>query len=70
MSDDEDDIEFVGSSISSTTASSNEIFDIVGHFAQPEPRSGLPKTPIVCKPSEDAIERALKIANLNPQRTV
>ncbi|KAF2288662.1 hypothetical protein GH714_010078 [Hevea brasiliensis] len=27
-------------------------------------------TPIVCKPSEIAIERALEIANLNPQRTL
>lgn len=70
ISDDEDDIEFVGSSISSTTASSNEIFDIVGHFSQPEPRSVLPKTPIICKPSEDAIERALKIAKISPQRTL
>ncbi|KAF7143477.1 hypothetical protein RHSIM_Rhsim05G0194000 [Rhododendron simsii] len=70
VSDDEDDIEFVGSSISSTTASSNEIFDIVGHFSQPEPRSVLPKTPIVCKPSEVAIERALEIANISPQRTL
>ncbi|MCH94003.1 haloacid dehalogenase-like hydrolase, partial [Trifolium medium] len=29
----------------------------------------LPKTPIICKPSEFAIELALKIANINPQRT-
>ncbi|KAI8556650.1 hypothetical protein RHMOL_Rhmol05G0270500 [Rhododendron molle] len=70
ISDDEDDIKFVGSSVSSTIASSNEIFDIVGHFSQPEPRSVLPKTPIVCKPSEDAIERALKIADISPQRTL
>ncbi|XP_058215179.1 uncharacterized protein LOC131326413 [Rhododendron vialii] len=69
-SDDEDDIEFVGSSISSTTASSNKIFDIVGHFSQPEPRSALPKTPIVCKPSEKAIELALENANISPQRTL
>jgi hypothetical protein len=30
----------------------------------------LPKTPIICKPSEFAIELALKIANINPQKTV
>ncbi|PNX91026.1 haloacid dehalogenase-like hydrolase, partial [Trifolium pratense] len=30
----------------------------------------LPKTPIICKPSEFAIELALKIANINPQRTL
>ena len=70
ISDDEDDFEFVGSTLSSTTTNSNEIFDIIGHFSQPNPGSKLPKTPIVCKPSEDAIERALKIANINAQRTV
>lgn len=70
VSDDEDDIEFVGLSSTTTTTSSSQIFDIIGHFATPNPTSKLPKTPIVCKPSEDAIERALKIANINPQRTV
>ncbi|XP_016445773.1 suppressor of disruption of TFIIS [Nicotiana tabacum] len=71
-SDDEDDIEFLGSATSSNTAANNgtEIFDIIGHFAQPKPGSVLPKTPIVCKPSEIAIERALKIANINPHRTL
>lgn len=72
-SDDEDDIEFLGSATSSNTAANNgstEIFDIIAHFAQPKPGSLLPKTPIVCKPSEIAIERALKIANINPHRTL
>nr|GEZ36258.1 suppressor of disruption of TFIIS-like [Tanacetum cinerariifolium] len=32
--------------------------------------SELPKTPIVCKPSQDAIEKALNIANINPQSTL
>ncbi|XP_052174530.1 uncharacterized protein LOC127789634 [Diospyros lotus] len=71
ISDDEDDIEFLGSTLASTTPTSRtEIFDIIGHFSQPNPGSGLPKTPILCKPSEDAIERALRIANINPQRTL
>uniref|UniRef100_A0A5B6Z5K3 Pyridoxal phosphatase n=1 Tax=Davidia involucrata TaxID=16924 RepID=A0A5B6Z5K3_DAVIN len=71
VSDDEDDIEFVGSTLTSTTAtSSTEIFDIIGHFSQPNSGSGLPKTPIICKPSEDAIEQALKIANINPQKAL
>lgn len=71
-SDDEDDIEFVGSAIASNTAATNgsDIFDIIGHFSQPKAGSVLPKTPIVCKPSEVAIERALKIANINPHRTL
>ena len=68
-SDDEDDIEFVGSKISSNTKK-NEIFDIIGHFANQNDATTLPKTPIICKPSEYAIEQALKIANLNPNRTV
>lgn len=68
-SDDEDDIEFVGSKNSSNTKK-NEIFDIIGHFANQNDATTLPKTPIICKPSEYAIEQALKIANLNPNRTV
>lgn len=72
-SDDEDDIEFVRLDHNSTTNPSSTIsaiFDIIGHFAKQNPDSVLPKTPIVCKPSTSAIERALKIANLNPQRTL
>lgn len=70
-SDDEDDIEFAG--LPNTTRSSDsgsEIFDIIGHFSGHGAGSGLPKTPVVCKPSEDAIERALSVANINPQRTI
>ncbi|CAJ1949327.1 unnamed protein product [Sphenostylis stenocarpa] len=48
----------------------SEIFDIIQHFAQPDPTTVLPTTPIICKPSEHAIELALKIANLNPQTTL
>ncbi|KAL5549884.1 hypothetical protein UlMin_000060 [Ulmus minor] len=74
-SDDEDDIEFVrlsntSADVPTTTSTTPAIFDIIGHFAQPNPTSVLPKSPIVCKPSESAIERALEIANLNPQRTM
>ncbi|XP_071716133.1 suppressor of disruption of TFIIS-like isoform X2 [Rutidosis leptorrhynchoides] len=77
VSDDEDDIEFVGGSTASSSSSSStssitreDIFDIIGHFSRTNSTSELPKTPIVCKPSEDAIEKALKIANINPQRTL
>ncbi|XP_019199218.1 PREDICTED: uncharacterized protein C24B11.05-like [Ipomoea nil] len=31
---------------------------------------GLPKTPIVCKPSEEAFERAFEIAKINPHKTL
>ncbi|KAL3839515.1 hypothetical protein ACJIZ3_024106 [Penstemon smallii] len=71
-SDDEDDIEFLGSIKSSDAVNgSREIYDIIGHFNKPNAGpSGLPKTPIVCKPSESAIEKALKIANIDPHRTL
>lgn len=72
ISDDEDDAAFVGSAPTKTsTVNNTEIFDIIGHFSQPNPSiSAIPKTPIVCKPSEDAIEKALKIGNIVPQRTM
>ncbi|KAK6152454.1 hypothetical protein DH2020_015089 [Rehmannia glutinosa] len=72
-SDDEDDIEFIGTRQPLTaTKKSPEIFDIIGHFSQSNivGSSGLPKTPIVCKPSESAIETALKIANIDAHRTL
>ncbi|CAN1304266.1 Uncharacterized protein C24B11.05 [Linum perenne] len=52
------------------TNASDDIHDIVGHFAKPNPDSQLPKSPIICKPSEAAIELALKIANINPHTTL
>ncbi|OIW18899.1 hypothetical protein TanjilG_25342 [Lupinus angustifolius] len=74
VSDDEDDIEFLGSRSTnlntSNGASSSKIFDIIEHFAKPNPSVVLPKTPIICKPSQNAIELALNIANLIPQRTL
>ncbi|GMI81073.1 hypothetical protein like AT5G02230 [Hibiscus trionum] len=67
----ENGIEFWGSASATTDApGSPEIFDIIDHFAQPKPGATLPKTPIVCKPQESAIELALKIAKINPQRTL
>jgi putative hydrolase of the HAD superfamily len=47
-----------------------QIFDIVEYFSQHEPSVALPKTPVLCKPSVEAMEYALKIANVNPQRAV
>ncbi|KAI5682426.1 hypothetical protein M9H77_03654 [Catharanthus roseus] len=71
VSDDEDEIEFLGSEQSSSKSTSKkEMFDIIAHFAQPNLGTSLPKTPIVCKPSEAAIEKALKVANINPHRTL
>ncbi|RHN59133.1 putative pyridoxal phosphatase [Medicago truncatula] len=75
VSVDEDDIEFLGLTrttkpTSSNSASSSQIFDIIDHLAQTNPSGILPKSPIVCKPSENAIQLALKIANLDPHRTL
>jgi putative hydrolase of the HAD superfamily len=70
VSDDEDDVEFLGPTTTTTTSSNSEIFDIVGHFVRSNTNIGLPKTPIVCKPQEHAIELALKIANIDPQQTL
>lgn len=66
-SDDEDDIAFLGSKTHSAAPKRGQIFDIAAHNAG---ASGLPKTPIVCKPSESAIEAALQIAKIDPRRTV
>ncbi|KAG6521140.1 hypothetical protein ZIOFF_018206 [Zingiber officinale] len=46
------------------------IFDIIGYLSKPDPNVDLPKTSIFCKPSIQAIEHALRIANIDPQRTV
>lgn len=35
-----------------------------------EPVGLLPKTPIVCKPSENAFQQAFKMAKINPDKTV
>ncbi|CAA6656805.1 unnamed protein product [Spirodela intermedia] len=44
------------------------IFDIVEHLSRPDSGADhLPETPILCKPSEDAMEQALKIAGINPR---
>ncbi|XP_051131281.1 suppressor of disruption of TFIIS-like [Andrographis paniculata] len=71
-SDNEDDIAFLGSTQPSLASNrSPEIFDIIGHFSKPDAAAtSLPKTPVVCKPSESAIEKALKIANIDPNRTL
>lgn len=48
----------------------SNIFDIIGHFSRSQPNTELPKTAVLCKPSESAMIRALSIAKINPQRTI
>ncbi|ONK67742.1 uncharacterized protein A4U43_C05F3270 [Asparagus officinalis] len=50
--------------------SENEIFDIIAHLSKDDANVELPRSPILCKPSEDAMIQALKIANIDPQRTI
>jgi putative hydrolase of the HAD superfamily len=47
-----------------------KIFDIAGHFASGGTADELPKTPVLCKPNVDAMEEALRIANVNPHKAV
>ncbi|KAH0434252.1 hypothetical protein IEQ34_026864 [Dendrobium chrysotoxum] len=53
-----------------TEINRSNIFNIVDHFSQSHPNTELPKTPVLCKPSESAMIRALSIAKINPQRTI
>ncbi|KAJ8642368.1 hypothetical protein MRB53_019062 [Persea americana] len=50
------------------------LFDILLHFSQlnagEDAVEDLPKTPVLCKPSEYSFEQALRIANINPHRTM
>ncbi|XP_063945764.1 uncharacterized protein LOC108211885 isoform X2 [Daucus carota subsp. sativus] len=65
VSDGEDDIQ-----LSTTLTGGGKFFDIISHFSQPNASASLlPKTPVVCKPCQHAIEKALKIGNIDPQRT-
>ncbi|MBA0654975.1 hypothetical protein Goklo_021875, partial [Gossypium klotzschianum] len=71
VSGDEEDIEFLGSAATRTYVhTSPQIFDMMDQFAHRNQGTTLPKTPIVCKPQESAIERALNIAKINPRRTL
>ncbi|RCV29240.1 hypothetical protein SEVIR_5G474800v4 [Setaria viridis] len=47
-----------------------EIFDIMKHLAHPQPGVELPKSPILCKPSREAMLQALEVASINPHTTI
>ncbi|KAA8543850.1 hypothetical protein F0562_021973 [Nyssa sinensis] len=68
ISDDEVDTELRGARPS--TIPSTETFNIGDHSCEPNGFSGLPKSPVVCKPFENAFEQAFKIAGINPQKTL
>ncbi|XP_065878520.1 uncharacterized protein C24B11.05-like [Euphorbia lathyris] len=47
-----------------------EIFDINEHSAAPDAGIELPKSPVVCKPFEEAFTQVFNIASIIPNRTV
>lgn len=47
-----------------------ELFDIDEYCSCPNADLKLPRTPVVCKPFEEAFEQVFKISNINPQKTV
>lgn len=51
-------------------AAASNLFDIFEHSASPVAGAELPKTPVLCKPSEFAMEHALRLANIDPQRAI
>ncbi|XP_027347542.1 uncharacterized protein C24B11.05-like isoform X1 [Abrus precatorius] len=55
---------------SETTPITSGIFDFYEHIRQPDSDVVLPRTPVVCKPFDDAFENVFKLANIDPQRTL
>ncbi|WCJ20499.1 Haloacid dehalogenase-like hydrolase (HAD) superfamily protein [Euphorbia peplus] len=47
-----------------------EIFDINEHSAAPDAGIELPKSPVICKPFEEAFTQVFNIASIIPNRTV
>ncbi|KAK7325023.1 hypothetical protein VNO77_29042 [Canavalia gladiata] len=50
--------------------SSTGIFDFYEYSRGPDSNIVLPKTPVVCKPFQDAFEKVFNIADIDPQRTL
>ncbi|CAK8576075.1 unnamed protein product [Lathyrus sativus] len=48
----------------------NEIFDFCEYTRRPDSGMVLPKTPVICKPFDNAFEKAFKLADIDPQRTL
>lgn len=53
-----------------STNINTEILDINKNTCLPRANPAVLRTPVVCKPFEDAFQKVFKIANINPQRTV
>ncbi|XP_057451646.1 uncharacterized protein LOC130743419 [Lotus japonicus] len=50
--------------------SSKGIFNFHEYICKPDPDIVLPKTPVVCKPSQDSFEKVFKMANIDPKKTL
>jgi len=50
--------------------SSTGIFDFYEYIQRPDSDVVLPRTPVVCKPSQDAFEKVFSMADIDPRRTV
>lgn len=48
----------------------NQVFDINEYSSCQEGGIALPRTPVICKPFEEAFEQVFKIVNIDPQRTM
>ncbi|KAG5104328.1 hypothetical protein JHK82_041298 [Glycine max] len=50
--------------------SSTGIFDFYEYIRRPDSDILLPRTPVVCKPFQDAFEKVFDMADIDPQRTL
>ncbi|WJX69610.1 hypothetical protein P8452_53828 [Trifolium repens] len=55
---------------SESKQSSTGIFDFYEYICRPNADIVLPKTPVVCKPFQDAFEKVFKMIDVNPHRTL
>ncbi|XP_004486990.1 uncharacterized protein C24B11.05-like [Cicer arietinum] len=50
--------------------SSKGIFDFYEYISRPNVDTVLPRTPVICKPFQDAFDNVFKMTNIEPQRTL
>ena len=49
---------------------STGVFDFYEYIHSPDSDVVLPRTPVVCKPSQDSFEKVFSMADIDPRRTV
>jgi len=55
---------------SESRLTTTELLDICERMSRHDSDMVLPKTPLICKPFDDAFEYAFKLADIDPHRTV